>query len=101
VQQHASVKEYIEQNDIVAFVSYSCPFCQQALRALKDAGYKVTEVEAERGSETREAVAQMTGSTSVPKVWVKGQFAGGCNDGGLGGVVPCLRNGKIKEIMDA
>ena len=27
------------------------------------------------------------------------QFIGGCNDGGLGGVIPLLRNGKFKGVM--
>ena len=33
------------------------------------------------------------------QVWIKGNFIGGCNDGGMGGVVPLLKSGKIQEIM--
>ena len=41
----------------------------------------------------------LTGKTSVPQVFVKGQFIGGCNDGGLGGTVPLLKSGKLQEML--
>ena len=41
----------------------------------------------------------MMGKTSVPQVFVKGQFIGGCNDGGLGGTVPLLKSGKLQEML--
>ena len=42
---------------------------------------------------------ELTGKTSVPQVFVKGQFIGGCNDGGLGGTVPLLKSGKLQEML--
>lgn len=50
---------------------------------------------------TRSALAAKTGQTSVPQVFVKGQFIGGCNDGGMGGTLPLLANGTIKQLMEA
>ncbi|CAJ1346410.1 unnamed protein product [Effrenium voratum] len=95
----ASVDEYIKEHDIVAFITPTCPFCQAAVAALKESGYPPFIVEVQPGSALRSEVAEKTGSTSVPKVWVKGNFVGGCNDGGMGGVKPLLKSGKIQELM--
>ena len=37
--------------------------------------------------------------TSVPAIWIDGVYAGGCNDGGLGGTVPLLKSGKLQEML--
>ena len=92
----AAIDELINSNDMVVFSSSTCPFCQQALGALREAGYTPKVVESfDRGALS----AKCGGSTSVPKVFVKQNFIGGCNDGGMGGTLPLLRNGKIKELM--
>ena len=31
---------------------------------------------------------------------MKQNFIGGCNDGGMGGTLPLLKNGKIKDGLD-
>lgn len=91
-----SVDELVNSNDMVVFSSSSCPFCQRALAALKDEGYSPTVVE---DFDRSELASKCGGSTSVPKVFVKQNFIGGCNDGGMGGTLPLLKNGKIKELM--
>mmetsp|Transcript_71237 Transcript_71237/g.159479 ORF Transcript_71237/g.159479 Transcript_71237/m.159479 type:complete len:97 (+) Transcript_71237:99-389(+) len=92
-----SIDETIATNDMVVFSSSTCPFCVKALGALKHAGFEPLVVEAD-GNQRKE-LAEKYGSTSVPKVFVKGNFVGGCNDGGMGGALPLLANGKIKELM--
>mmetsp|Transcript_5677 Transcript_5677/g.10162 ORF Transcript_5677/g.10162 Transcript_5677/m.10162 type:complete len:164 (-) Transcript_5677:185-676(-) len=95
----SSVDEYIAENDVVVFMTPTCPFCQMAVQALTEAGYPPVTVEVAPGSELRSELQEKTNSSSVPKVWVKGNFVGGCNDGGMGGVKPLLRSGKIQELM--
>eukprot|EP00439_Symbiodinium_sp_Y106_P084327 s679_g25.t1 len=95
----STVDEYIAENDVIAFITPTCPFCREAVAALTDAGYPPVTVEVSPGSDLRNELANKTNSTSVPKVWVKGNFVGGCNDGGMGGVKPLLRSGKIQELM--
>ena len=41
----------------------------------------------------------MTGRTSVPAIFVGGEFVGGCNDGGLGGVVTLQNSGKLLPML--
>eukprot|EP00442_Polarella_glacialis_P038485 CAMPEP_0115090390 /NCGR_PEP_ID=MMETSP0227-20121206/25387_1 /TAXON_ID=89957 /ORGANISM="Polarella glacialis, Strain CCMP 1383" /LENGTH=201 /DNA_ID=CAMNT_0002481499 /DNA_START=75 /DNA_END=680 /DNA_ORIENTATION=- len=96
-----NMEEEVSGNDMVAFISSACPYCRQAVQALKDAGFTPKVIEAGKGSAIRKELESKTGSSSVPKVWVKGNFVGGCNDGGLGGVLPLLKNGKIQELMTA
>mmetsp|Transcript_589 Transcript_589/g.1131 ORF Transcript_589/g.1131 Transcript_589/m.1131 type:complete len:118 (+) Transcript_589:50-403(+) len=93
-----TVQETVSQNDMVVYFSPTCPFCDMALGALKQAGFDplvVYTTEAHRGE-----LAAAYGSSSVPKVFVKGKFIGGCNDGGMGGALPLLKSGKIKELME-
>eukprot|EP00414_Alexandrium_minutum_P006152 CAMPEP_0113824060 /NCGR_PEP_ID=MMETSP0328-20130328/3054_1 /TAXON_ID=39455 /ORGANISM="Alexandrium minutum" /LENGTH=184 /DNA_ID=CAMNT_0000792001 /DNA_START=86 /DNA_END=640 /DNA_ORIENTATION=- /assembly_acc=CAM_ASM_000350 len=99
LDEDSTVEDYVKECEIVAFVMPPCPYCAKAVKALKDAGYNPKEVQTPKGSALRKELEKITGSTSVPKVWVKGEFVGGCNDGGAGGVMPCLKNGKIAELM--
>ena len=39
--------------------------------------------------------------TSVPAIWIDGVYAGGCNDGGLGGVVKLDQQGRRDELLKA
>ena len=39
--------------------------------------------------------------TSVPAIWIDGVYAGGCNDGGLGGVVKLDQQGRLDELLKA
>ena len=57
--------------------------------------------EEEDGMAMKAELAGITGQTSVPQVFVGGQFIGGCNDGGMGGVVPLKKSGKLEEMLVA
>jgi len=39
--------------------------------------------------------------TSVPAIWIDGVYAGGCNDGGLGGVIALDKQGRLDELLAA
>jgi len=91
------VDKFIADNEVVVFASETCPFCKKAISSLNEAGFKPTVVEVDE--DMRNVLVEKCGSRSVPKVFVKGNFVGGCNDGGMGGVVPLLASGKIKELM--
>jgi glutaredoxin 3 len=65
-----------------------------------NAEYKVVELnEVSGGYALRAELAELTGRTSVPALYVGGQFLGGCNDGGLGGVMTLDRNGKLQPLL--
>ena len=41
----------------------------------------------------------ITDVATVPQVFIGGEYVGGCNDGGLGGVVPLSKSGKLSEML--
>jgi len=51
------------------------------------------------GYALRAELAEKTGRTSVPALYVKGQFVGGCNDGGLGGVMTLDKAGELEPML--
>lgn len=51
---------------------------------LDEKGAKYTAVELDKeedGKAIRAVMGDMLGRTSVPAIWIKGTFIGGCNDG--------------------
>ena len=51
------------------------------------------------GYPLRAELAEKTGRTSVPALYIGGEFVGGCNDGGLGGVMTLDRSGELKGML--
>jgi len=98
-EPEASVDEVLRQGSVVVFSSPTCPYCSQAIQALHAAGVEPVVVDA--GPAARKELLELTGSSSVPSVFVKGTFIGGCNDGPEDwmGVNRCLQSGKIKELL--
>eukprot|EP00316_Scyphosphaera_apsteinii_P021384 CAMPEP_0119311040 /NCGR_PEP_ID=MMETSP1333-20130426/21353_1 /TAXON_ID=418940 /ORGANISM="Scyphosphaera apsteinii, Strain RCC1455" /LENGTH=173 /DNA_ID=CAMNT_0007315325 /DNA_START=326 /DNA_END=847 /DNA_ORIENTATION=- len=47
----------------------------------------------------RAVLSEITGRTSVPAVFIGGNFVGGCNDGGLGGVKALKRSGDLVTLL--
>ena len=51
------------------------------------------------GYPLRAELAEKTGRTSVPALYVGGNFVGGCNDGGMGGVLTLDKSGELKPLL--
>eukprot|EP00451_Oxyrrhis_marina_P027879 CAMPEP_0204350264 /NCGR_PEP_ID=MMETSP0469-20131031/30194_1 /ASSEMBLY_ACC=CAM_ASM_000384 /TAXON_ID=2969 /ORGANISM="Oxyrrhis marina" /LENGTH=110 /DNA_ID=CAMNT_0051336587 /DNA_START=93 /DNA_END=425 /DNA_ORIENTATION=- len=92
-------QEMIDSADVVVFATTTCPFCRRAVSALQKAGveHQVVKLNAIH----RKGLIARVGSASVPAVWVKGQFVGGCEDGteDWHGVVPLLQSGKLQQML--
>lgn len=95
-----SVSKIVTEHDIVVFQSAGCPYCSNAISHLTSAGYKPDVIEANR--EQRDELAKATNSSSVPSIWIKGKFVGGCNDGPENwmGITKILRNNKMDEFLN-
>jgi len=91
------VQEEISGQDVVVFSRTGCPYCRRAIEALNahSIAHKVVELDAA----SKASLVKITGQSSVPQVFVKQQFVGGCNDGGMGGTLPLLANGTIQKIL--
>ena len=53
----------------------------------------------EEGNAKRVELANIVGRTSVPAVFISGIYVGGCNDGGLGGVLPLNERGELAPML--
>lgn len=95
----ADVKALISSADVVLFVDSGCPYCSDAVAALKAKGVAHKVVEA--NSAQRATLRSMTTQSSVPNCWVKGVFVGGCNDGTESwmGIKKMLNNGELAKRL--
>ena len=94
-----SIAAITSKHPIVMFISSSCPYCHEAKSVFESAGHSPHIVVATGPQRT--ILRQMTESGSVPNVWVKGKFVGGCNDGPESwmGVKKIVNNGKLSELL--
>ncbi|XP_069825078.1 glutaredoxin 2 [Dendropsophus ebraccatus] len=74
------VEETISQNCVVIYSKTSCPYCKMAKEAFNsiDVTYKTIELDEEdNGRQIQDALHQMTGGRTVPRVFVNGTCIGG------------------------
>jgi glutaredoxin 3 len=98
------VDSLIADNKVVMFSFVRCPFCIKAKSLLSDligpSGYVVVEVDTDpQGKAIRYELSKITGRTSVPQIFIKREFVGGCNDGP--GVVPLNESGELIPKLKA
>lgn len=54
----------------------------------------------EDGQAIRAEMASVIGRTSVPAIWINGEFIGGCNDGGpKGGLLTMDESGELDVLL--
>ena len=51
------------------------------------------------GKAIRAVMGETLGRTSVPAIWIGGEFIGGCNDGPMGGLVSLDESGKLDSLL--
>jgi glutaredoxin 3 len=95
------VDDLIAGNSVMMFSFSSCPFCVKAKKILDDAGVKYQVLELNQmgaeGMAIRAVLAERTGRTSMPNIWIGGQGIGGCNDGP--GIVTLQNSGELVPML--
>ncbi|XP_072295275.1 glutaredoxin 2 isoform X2 [Eucyclogobius newberryi] len=77
------VEEVVSQNCVVIFSKTTCPYCKMAKNVFNEIGtnYKVIELDEHNdGRRLQEALAQVTGARTVPRVFINGNCIGGGSD---------------------
>ncbi|XP_034438946.1 glutaredoxin 2 isoform X1 [Hippoglossus hippoglossus] len=77
------VQEVVTQNCVVIFSKSTCPYCKMAKNVFNEIGanYKVVELDEHNdGRRLQEALAQVTGARTVPRVFINGNCIGGGSD---------------------
>ena len=71
-----------------------CGFCYRAKRLFdaKNTAYK--EIPVDGNQQARKKLAQITGSTTVPQIWIGETYVGGCDD-----LYALERQGKLDKML--
>jgi glutaredoxin 3 len=97
-----ALERQIQNRPCVMYSFSTCPFCKQTKECLDRLGAMYTCVEldqVEGGMATRAELANKVGRTSMPAVFAGGEYIGGCNDGGMGGVLTLNKAGSLKPLL--
>ncbi|KAI1891516.1 hypothetical protein AGOR_G00144610 [Albula goreensis] len=77
------VQDVVSHNCVVIFSKTTCPYCKMAKNVFNEIGasYKVIELdEHSDGRRLQDALAQITGARTVPRVFINGNCIGGGSD---------------------
>ena len=89
----AKVNDIIQSNPCVMFTWAASPSCKKAVKAFELMGAKVTNIRLddpwEEGNPIRAEIGKMVGRSSVPMIFIDGQYVGGY-DGGVSPEAPGL-----------
>ena len=96
----------LAKHDVVVFSYGGCPYCRKVTRAFGEEGVAHVEIdydELDDGDAVRSEIVRRHKQRSVPAVFVKGKFVGGCNDGPEPwmGALKILRNGELANMLNA
>lgn len=95
------VQEAISSHKVAVFSKSYCPFCKKAKQTLgsmlRPTDMFVMELDQRAdGDAIQQVLSGMTGSSSVPKVFIGGQFIGGGDD-----TVAKAANGELAQLLQA
>lgn len=73
----------IDENAVAVFSKSYCPYCKATKSLLSEMGAKYYAIELDQvddGSEIQAALAEKTGQSTVPSVWISKKHIGGNSD---------------------
>ncbi|VBB32303.1 unnamed protein product [Acanthocheilonema viteae] len=97
---HTFVTSLTSSTPVVVFSKTYCPYCRNAKRALstfrlRDNSYKIIELdEREDCDNIQDALLQITGARSVPRVFIGGKCIGGCDD-----TIAAQKDGRLEKML--
>ncbi|XP_026525085.1 glutaredoxin 2 isoform X1 [Notechis scutatus] len=77
------IKDTISDNCVVIFSKSTCSYCKMAKKLFQEmnVNYKAIELDRyENGNHFQDILHQMTGSRTVPRIFINGNFVGGATD---------------------
>ncbi len=78
------IEETISKNDIVLFMKGStdfpqCGFSAMTVQILKNSGVEFLDVNVLKDMEIRQGIKEFSDWPTIPQLYVKGEFIGGCD----------------------
>eukprot|EP01099_Mayorella_cantabrigiensis_P003536 TRINITY_DN2698_c0_g1_i1.p1 TRINITY_DN2698_c0_g1~~TRINITY_DN2698_c0_g1_i1.p1 ORF type:complete len:101 (+),score=28.45 TRINITY_DN2698_c0_g1_i1:99-401(+) len=77
------IQEQLKAAPVVVFSKTYCPYCTRAKQLLRSKGAKMIVIELDERSDTstlQDALQDITGARSVPRIFIAGKSVGGCDD---------------------
>ncbi|EFC46544.1 predicted protein [Naegleria gruberi] len=78
-----TIQQLVSSNKVTIFSKTYCPYCTNAKKLFAELGvdYKAIELDTmKEGTEYQNTLKEMTNQSTVPSVWVNGEFIGGFSD---------------------
>ena len=100
----ARIDSLVSENPVLMLSFTTCPFCVKAKEILGSSKYTIVELDVDPdGKAIRAELGNKIGRTSVPAIWIDGEYMGGCNDGGViySGLSGLQRDGTLKSRLEA
>lgn len=96
---HAAIRETIAGNDVVLFMKGAaerpqCGFSQLVVRVLDHLGVAFKDVNVLADPELREGIKTFSDWPTIPQLYVKGEFIGGCDI-----VREMFETGELKALL--
>ncbi|XP_037049112.1 glutaredoxin-C4-like [Bradysia coprophila] len=91
------VKEAIAKNKVIIFSKSYCPYCTIAKETFQKLSFPAVTIELENRDDCNQIQAvlgEMTGATSVPRVFVDGKFIGGGTE-----VKKLYETGQLQKLL--
>ena len=103
VATRRSVEDFIGGGGVALYSFTTCPFCRKAKDFLEEQSIPYTAIELDllpgnEGNEIRAVLGKLTRRTSVPSIFIGGEYIGGCNDGP--GLLPLSREERFDAMLE-
>jgi len=97
----SKIKDLVEKNKVVIFMkgtpeSPMCGFSAQSVQCLKAVGAPLVGVDVLSDPEIRQGIKEFTNWPTIPQIFIKGEFIGGCDI-----VTEMYQRGELKTLVDA
>jgi monothiol glutaredoxin len=96
----SEIKSTIESNPVCLYMKGTpsapqCGFSAQVVHALNQCGVKFHAVDVLSDYDVREGIKQFTNWPTIPQLYVKGKFIGGCDI-----TMEMHRKGQLKSVLE-
>ena len=97
---HDWIRKTVASNDVVLFMkgtksSPQCGFSSQVAQILAHVGVGYHDVNVLDSMEVREAIKSFTNWPTIPQLYVKGEFVGGCDI-----IREMFQAGELQQLLD-
>lgn len=93
------IQETISNNDVVLYMKGSqdmpqCGFSATVSHVLKQLGVQFVDIDVLRDPEIRQGIKEFSDWPTIPQLYIKGEFIGGCDI-----VKEMYQSGELKELL--